>query len=246
MHYQGSWMDFQSEGTKIVLYLISPGGTSMVDAGGENFVFWFSRARENAFLGAFKQVLFFATTVFVQQKNGEAMAHPPPGCMDPDYSNILRVTPLKYEILPNKTVPSWSCIGSCNYVECKYGAWSAWTTSCGKGQRSRQMQTIRKTVQRESCNGLPTSCPTKPDIQTRTEMCEYILTHLLYVSQTCLGFRNNISIVGQGGLPQGRWSIGLSKNCRSLLPCKPTRFGSSNKYLHNSKIHVLVFPLCLR
>ena len=158
----------------------------MVDAGGENFVFWFSRTREDAFLGAFSNNFVFCHKCFLFSRKMERpwpTRPPPPGCMDPDYSNILRVTPLKYEILPNKTVPSWSCIGSCNYVECKYGAWSAWTTSCGKGQRSRQVQTIRKTVQRENCNGLPTRCPTKPDIQTRTEMCEYILTHLLYVSQ---------------------------------------------------------------
>ena len=36
---QGPRIDFQSEGAKIVLYLVSPGSPSMVGAGWENF--WF-------------------------------------------------------------------------------------------------------------------------------------------------------------------------------------------------------------
>ena len=40
---------FKERGAKIVLYLVSPGGTSMMGAGGEIVVFWFSRTQENAF-----------------------------------------------------------------------------------------------------------------------------------------------------------------------------------------------------
>ena len=36
-----------------MLYLVSPGGTSMVGTGGEIFVSWFSRRQENAFPDAF-------------------------------------------------------------------------------------------------------------------------------------------------------------------------------------------------
>ena len=49
IHSQGPRIDFQSEGAKIVLYLVFPGGASVVGAGGEIFVFWFSRTQEKAF-----------------------------------------------------------------------------------------------------------------------------------------------------------------------------------------------------
>ena len=38
---QGPRIDIQNEGAKIVLYLASPGGASIVDAGEEDFLFWF-------------------------------------------------------------------------------------------------------------------------------------------------------------------------------------------------------------
>ena len=53
--FQGPRIDFESEGAKIVLYLVSPRGSSVVDAGGKNFVFWFSKTQENAFLDAFSK-----------------------------------------------------------------------------------------------------------------------------------------------------------------------------------------------
>ena len=50
----------------------------MVDAGGENFVFWFSRTQENAFLDTFtKNFAFVPQMFFVQQKSGGAMPPPP-------------------------------------------------------------------------------------------------------------------------------------------------------------------------
>ena len=63
--------------------------------------------------------------------------------------------------------------GTCNYVECKYGQWSQWSTTCGKGERRRTMQTIGKTTQRENCNGLPQTCSSTPDVQTRTQKCKF-------------------------------------------------------------------------
>ena len=57
----------------------------MVDARGENFVFWFSRTQKNASLDAFQTILFLRRKFFVQQKSGGAMVHPTPphGCVDP-------------------------------------------------------------------------------------------------------------------------------------------------------------------
>ena len=49
----------------------------MVDVRGENFVFWFSRTQENAFLDAFlRNYVFVPQMFFVQQKSEGAMAHP--------------------------------------------------------------------------------------------------------------------------------------------------------------------------
>eukprot|EP00794_Sanderia_malayensis_P017458 gene17458-19205_t len=94
----------------------------------------------------------------------------------------------KYQAI-RKTIQKESCAGlqqkcpnvapvetrrvmcTCNYVECQIGSWSQWSTSCGKGQRSRKLQTIRKTVQRESCAGLLQKCPDNPDVQSRTTNC---------------------------------------------------------------------------
>ena len=93
-------------------------------------------------------------------------------------------------------------LGLCNYVQCKYGTWSAWTTTCGKGQRSRQMETIKKTVQGSSCNGLPTSCPTTPDIESRTKNCEYQLLVDCF-RQWCAGRGARCREQGTGNRRQG-------------------------------------------
>ena len=61
----------------------------MMDAGCENFVLWFSRTCEKAFLDAFSNN--YATRVFVQQKGGGATVHPP-GCMGPDNGGELDKT----------------------------------------------------------------------------------------------------------------------------------------------------------
>ena len=38
-----------------------------MDAGGENFVFWFSRAQEYAFLDAFSKLFVFVPQIFFAQ-----------------------------------------------------------------------------------------------------------------------------------------------------------------------------------
>ena len=69
-----------------MLYIVSPGGTSKVDAGGENFVFGFSRTRENAFLDGFsKNFVFFATNIFCLAEKWRGHGPPGlPGCVGPD------------------------------------------------------------------------------------------------------------------------------------------------------------------
>ena len=70
----------------------------MMGAGGELFVFWFSRTHEIPFPGAFLRFavvvhkdasLRFATNFIIQQKSGVAMA---PGCMGPTESLYLPTT----------------------------------------------------------------------------------------------------------------------------------------------------------
>ena len=55
------------EGGKIVLYFVSPGATSMADAGVENFVIWFSGTQENAFLDTFSMNFAFVSRIFIVQ-----------------------------------------------------------------------------------------------------------------------------------------------------------------------------------
>ena len=59
-----------------MLYLVSPGGATMVDRGGENFIFWFATTHENAFQDTFFQRILFLyhKCFFVQRKSGGNMA----------------------------------------------------------------------------------------------------------------------------------------------------------------------------
>ena len=62
-----------------MLYLVSAGGVFVVDAGGENFIFWLSRTQENAILDTFsKNFVFVLQMFFVQQKSGRPMYTRPP------------------------------------------------------------------------------------------------------------------------------------------------------------------------
>ena len=61
-----------------MLYLVPPGGASIVDAGGENIMFWFLRTQENIFLDAFSKNFDFVPQIFVQQKSGGVIAHSGP------------------------------------------------------------------------------------------------------------------------------------------------------------------------
>ena len=48
-----------------MLLFVSPGGASIMDAGGENYVFWFSRTEEkDAFLDAFSKNFDFVPQMF--------------------------------------------------------------------------------------------------------------------------------------------------------------------------------------
>ncbi len=62
--------------------------------------------------------------------------------------------------------------GTCNFVECEYGPWSVWTTTCGAGERARKLVPTQKTEKRASCDGLAQSCSKTPDVQKRTELCK--------------------------------------------------------------------------
>ena len=62
----------------VVVYLASPGGSSMVDAGGENFVFWFSRTEENAILDMFSKNFAFVPRIFLLSRKEEGAWPPRP------------------------------------------------------------------------------------------------------------------------------------------------------------------------
>eukprot|EP00795_Rhopilema_esculentum_P013502 gene13502-4382_t len=63
-------------------------------------------------------------------------------------------------------------IGSCKYVECPYGPWSDWTTTCGDGQRARKRNPTPQKKEAESCDGLPQTCSTKLEVEKRTKKCQ--------------------------------------------------------------------------
>ena len=61
----------------------------MVDTTVENFVFWFSRTQENAFIYVFLQEFAFVPQMFFvhQKSGGGSMAHPAPSCVSPNFWN---------------------------------------------------------------------------------------------------------------------------------------------------------------
>ena len=64
----------------------------MMVARGENLVFWFSRAQENAFLDAFsKEFVFVPQMFFVLYRSGGAIVYAPaPSCVGPAFRPGLR------------------------------------------------------------------------------------------------------------------------------------------------------------
>ena len=65
-------INFESEGGKVLLYLASPEGASIVGTRGEIFVVWFSRAKESAFLDVFLFQIYYGepqgNELFVEQR----------------------------------------------------------------------------------------------------------------------------------------------------------------------------------
>ena len=66
-------------------------------------------------------------------------------------------------------------LGKCETVECKYSEWSDWNPACGKDMiRKRTLQTLKKTVEKESCDGLPKSCAGEAEqTEKKDELCKF-------------------------------------------------------------------------
>ena len=66
--------------------------------------------------------------------------------------------------------------GKCDYVECKYTEWTNWNPACGKNmERKRTLQTIQKTVEKASCDGLTKTCTGDAEqVEKKDELCEII------------------------------------------------------------------------
>lgn len=60
---------------------------------------------------------------------------------------------------------------TCPTVHCIWKQWSNWSASCGKAFRTRYIQSKQVTVQNESCDGLPQSCPQPPETENKTTNC---------------------------------------------------------------------------
>ncbi|XP_068676816.1 uncharacterized protein [Montipora foliosa] len=70
---------------------------------------------------------------------------------------------------PQKETRKTMC--TCLTVQCVWNQWSDWSATCGRASRSRTMRSTQVTVQKESCDGLPQSCPPSPETQNRTTNC---------------------------------------------------------------------------
>ena len=103
---QGLCINFQSEGAKLcyILYLPEAPGERMtlwhmVDAGGNNFAFWFSRTQEDAFLDTFSKNFVFVPQMF--SCSAEQWRHPsplPPGCVGPAMVLVRSVQSNKWQL----------------------------------------------------------------------------------------------------------------------------------------------------
>ncbi|XP_078353361.1 uncharacterized protein LOC144638092 isoform X2 [Oculina patagonica] len=70
---------------------------------------------------------------------------------------------------PQKETRKTMC--TCQTVQCAWSEWSDWSATCGAAKRTRTIQTSQITVQKESCDGLPQSCPQPPESEHRTTDC---------------------------------------------------------------------------
>eukprot|EP00794_Sanderia_malayensis_P018008 gene18007-19809_t len=111
---------------------------------------------------------------------------------------------------------------TCNYVECNYGPWSAWTTTCGAGERSRKMVATPKTAQKASCSGLPKSCSTALDVDKRTKLCTCNYVECNYGpwsawTTTCGAGERSRKMVATPKTAQKASCSGLPKSCSTAL-----------------------------
>ena len=67
------------------------------------------------------------------------------------------------------------------------------------------MQTIRKTTQRENCNGLTQKCSNTPDVETRTQKCKFSR-----FSTRCSIFDKAVTEKAQGFLLSSRNDVFLN------------------------------------
>lgn len=84
------------------------------------------------------------------------------------------------EIKSSKMFFCYCCImsivftGSCKYVKCETRPWSAWSTSCGKGSRQRNIEQVQRTVEKFDCSGLQQTCPKQIEREERDQLCKKI------------------------------------------------------------------------
>lgn len=62
--------------------------------------------------------------------------------------------------------------GDCTFVSCVPDEWSSWSAKCGKAQRSRDINTVNRKIQKLSCDGLLQSCPENKESQERVTLCK--------------------------------------------------------------------------
>ena len=77
--------------------------------------------------------------------------------------------------------PCFFHTGECEYVECVPGEWSEFSPQCGKNiTRSRPINVLHKTVTRNTCVGLQTSCPLNVETEAKDEICKFILFQIVF------------------------------------------------------------------
>ena len=75
-----------------------------------------------------------------------------------------------------KNVPVFTLLngfssGECETVDCVPSAWSSWSSECGKGQRVRSINPMKKTIKKYSCQGVKTTCEKDEEKEERNTKC---------------------------------------------------------------------------